>query len=109
LISALPGGERSASRPGRFTPGERAHGSHWIGGGVDPRAGLEDVEKRKFLILPGLELRPFDRPVRSQSLYRLSYPDSTESKWYVEVISAVSEHSDDIYTKPLVCNMRKVP
>jgi hypothetical protein len=25
---------------------------------VDPRAGLNDVEKRKFLILPGLELRP---------------------------------------------------
>jgi hypothetical protein len=23
-----------------------------------PRAGLEDVEKRKFLTLPGLELRP---------------------------------------------------
>jgi hypothetical protein len=25
---------------------------------VYPRAGLDDVEKRKFLILPGLELRP---------------------------------------------------
>jgi hypothetical protein len=25
---------------------------------VDPRAGLDDVEKRKFLTLPGLELRP---------------------------------------------------
>jgi hypothetical protein len=23
---------------------------------VDPRAGLDDVEKRKFLILPGLEI-----------------------------------------------------
>jgi hypothetical protein len=40
---------------------------------VDPRVGLEDVEKRKFLILPGLELRPLGRPARSQSLYRLSY------------------------------------
>jgi hypothetical protein len=35
----------------RFTPGERAPGTHWIGGWVGPRAGLDDVEKRK-LILP---------------------------------------------------------
>jgi hypothetical protein len=28
LTSALGGGEWSASRPGRFTPGERAPGSH---------------------------------------------------------------------------------
>jgi hypothetical protein len=38
---------------------------------VDPRAGLDDVEKRKFLTLPGLKLRPLERPARSQSLYRL--------------------------------------
>jgi hypothetical protein len=25
---------------------------------VDPRAGLDDTKKRKFLTLPGLELRP---------------------------------------------------
>jgi hypothetical protein len=43
---------------------------------VDPRAGLEDVEKRKFLIIPGLELRPLGLPARSQSLYRLRYPGS---------------------------------
>jgi hypothetical protein len=39
LISALAGCEWSASRPGRFTPGERSPGTHWIGGWVDPRAG----------------------------------------------------------------------
>jgi hypothetical protein len=50
-------GEWSASRPDRFTPGERAPGTHWIGDLVDPRAGLDDVEKRKFLTLLGLELR----------------------------------------------------
>jgi hypothetical protein len=43
---------------------------------VDHRAGLDDVEKRKFLTLPGLELLPFGRPARSQSLYRLRYPGS---------------------------------
>jgi hypothetical protein len=41
---------------------------------VGPRAGLDDVEKRNFLTLPRLELRPLGRPVRSQSLYRLRYP-----------------------------------
>jgi hypothetical protein len=40
LTSALAGGEWSDSRPCRFTPGE---------GWVDPRAGLDDMEKWKFL------------------------------------------------------------
>jgi hypothetical protein len=41
------------SRPGRFTPG-----THCIWGWVGPRTGLDDMEKRKFFTLPGLELRP---------------------------------------------------
>jgi hypothetical protein len=45
LTSALARGEWSASRPGRFTPGGRASGTHWIGGWVDPRAVLDDMEK----------------------------------------------------------------
>jgi hypothetical protein len=65
FTSVLAGGERSASRSGRTTTGERAPGTHWIGGCVDPRAGLDDVEKRKFLTLPGLELRPLGSPARS--------------------------------------------
>jgi hypothetical protein len=40
LTSALVGGEWSVSRPGRFTPG-----TQYIGGRVDPRVGLDDVEK----------------------------------------------------------------
>jgi hypothetical protein len=56
LTSALVGGEWSTSRPGRFTLGERVHGTHWIGGWVDLRVGLDDLEKRKFLTLSGLEL-----------------------------------------------------
>jgi hypothetical protein len=65
LTSALAGGEWSTSRPGRFTPGERAPGTHWRGGWMDLRAGLDDLEKRKFLTLPGLELRLLSRPARS--------------------------------------------
>jgi hypothetical protein len=34
LTSALVGGEWSTSRPGRFTPGERAPGTHWRGGTI---------------------------------------------------------------------------
>jgi hypothetical protein len=76
IISALAGGERSATRPGCFTPGAIAHGTHWIGGWVGLRACLDDVEKRKIPTLSGLELRPLGCPARSQSLYRLSYPGS---------------------------------
>jgi hypothetical protein len=76
LTSALVGGEWSASRLSRFTPRKRAPGTNWIGVWVDPRAGLDGVEKRKFFTLPGLELRTLGRPSRSQSLYRLCYPGS---------------------------------
>jgi len=44
LPLALEGSEWSASCPHYFTPGERAPGTHWIGGWVGPRAGL-DTEK----------------------------------------------------------------
>jgi hypothetical protein len=76
LTSALVGVEWSASRPCHFTPMKRAPGTRWILGWVDPRAGLDDLEKRKFFTLSELELRPLGRPSRSQSLYRLRYPGS---------------------------------
>jgi hypothetical protein len=41
LTSALDRGVWSASRPDRFTSGERATDIHWIGGRVGPRAGLD--------------------------------------------------------------------
>jgi hypothetical protein len=77
LTSSLAGGERSDSRPCRFTPGVRATGIHWIGGWVGPRAGLDEVEKRKILDPTGtLTPTPRFRLARSQSLYRLRYPSS---------------------------------
>jgi hypothetical protein len=51
-------------------PRRKSPGTHCIGGWVGPRAGLDDVEKRKFFTLPGLELWPLGRPAHSQSLYR---------------------------------------
>jgi hypothetical protein len=48
LTAALDGDEWSASCPGRFTPRERALGTHWIGGWVGPRDVLDAVVKRKI-------------------------------------------------------------
>jgi len=55
LTSPLDGGEWSASQPGHFTSRERAHGTHWIGGG-----SLYDVAKKNIipsLRLPEIEFR----------------------------------------------------
>jgi hypothetical protein len=60
--------------PATLPPGERTLGIDWIKVWVGPTTGLNDVEKRKMLPLLGLELRILDRPARSQSLYKLSYP-----------------------------------
>jgi hypothetical protein len=56
-MKALDGGEWSASRPSRFTPRERAPGTHWIGCWVGPRAVLDSVVKRKIPI-PRRESNP---------------------------------------------------
>jgi hypothetical protein len=53
LTSELDGGEWSASHPGRFTSGEIAPGTHWIGGWMGPRDGLDAVEKTEVVPLPG--------------------------------------------------------
>jgi hypothetical protein len=62
LTSALVADEWSASCAGRFTPEERALHNHWIGDRVGPRTSLDDVERRKILPLPGIELRPLGHP-----------------------------------------------
>jgi hypothetical protein len=47
FTSAVDVGERSASRPGRYTLREGAPGSHWIGDWVSPRADLGAVKGKK--------------------------------------------------------------
>jgi hypothetical protein len=60
--------------PGRFTPG-----THLIGW-LDLRVRVENMEKRKFFTLLGLELRPLSHPACcSQSLYRVRYPGSFQT------------------------------
>jgi hypothetical protein len=68
LTSALARGEWSASRSRRFIPEERAPGTHWIRGWVDPRASLDDMEKRKFLPYRYSNLDPYVvQPVASRN------------------------------------------
>jgi hypothetical protein len=47
LTSGLDESGWSASQPSRFTPWEIAPGTHWSGGGIGPRMGLNFMDKRK--------------------------------------------------------------
>jgi hypothetical protein len=51
LVLALIGSKCSAFHPGRFSPEERALGTHWIKNWVGPRTGVDYVQKRKYLML----------------------------------------------------------
>jgi hypothetical protein len=51
--------------PVALQPGKEAFGTYWIGGWVDPRAGLDAVEKRKTLALARKHTLTF-QPVASR-------------------------------------------
>jgi len=53
MTVALEGGESSAARPGRTLPKERTD-THFTGGWVGPRAGLDGEEN---LVLTGIRSR----------------------------------------------------
>jgi hypothetical protein len=66
---------------------------------LNPRAGLNDMEKWKFFTLPGLELRSLGRPARSQSLYRLRYPGFKQSSVRKKILMEAAERTtayDDV-------------
>jgi hypothetical protein len=73
------GSEWTASRPCRFTSGERVPDTHWIGGWVGPRSGLNAVERRKIVHFRESNPR---HPARNPSLYWLMYP----TPWRREII-----------------------
>jgi hypothetical protein len=58
---------------------------------VGPRTCLEDMERRKFLPLPGLELRTLGRPASGQSLYRLRYQNITKKDCAVNLLKDITE------------------
>jgi hypothetical protein len=59
--------------PRSLNPRERALGTQCIDL-VRPRAGLDDMEKRKFLTLLGLQLRLLGRPASSYTDYATPAP-----------------------------------
>jgi hypothetical protein len=68
LTSAQDGVGGQHHAPAALPLGKRP-GTHCIGGRVDPRAGLDGCGKSR-----PTGIRSPDRPGRSESLYRLSYP-----------------------------------
>jgi hypothetical protein len=67
----------------RFSPGERTPGTHCTGDWVGPRAGLDTESRGKILSpLSRIEPRSIGRPVRSQTLYWLSYPAQCNKSTY---------------------------
>ena len=77
VTAALHRGERAAPRPGGFIPVERARVTHWIGGWVGPRAGVDDFEYRKIpCFRRKLNRRSSVVQALAWSLNQLSYPSS---------------------------------
>jgi hypothetical protein len=58
LTSALDGGEWSASRHGRFSPGKSTADNYWIVGWNGLRADLDAMENRKTVPPQEIEPRP---------------------------------------------------
>jgi hypothetical protein len=59
----------------RFAPAERTPGTHWIGGWVGPRAGLDAGARGEILYT--CRISNPGRPVRSQTRNWLRYPGSS--------------------------------
>jgi hypothetical protein len=72
----------------RFSSRERTPGTHWIGGWVGLRAGLDTEARGKILSpLPEIERRSTGRPARSQTLAYTDWATRLKSKWTSYVLS----------------------
>jgi hypothetical protein len=74
---------------------------------VDPRAGLDDVEKRKLLALPGLELRTFGRPAVASRYtdYAITAHwtiNCRRKKWAGHIAESVRRPYEMLFGKPEV-------
>jgi hypothetical protein len=83
-----------------FTPRPLYPRGKRIGSCVRPRAGL-DMEKRKFLPLPGLKLQLLGCPARGKSPYRLRYRGSTSSEVGTKCGMCIVVISLSVLCKPL--------
>jgi hypothetical protein len=64
LTSVLLAGGWLLHVPAALTLGETAPVTHCIGECVGLKIGLDDLERRKILLLQGPKLRPFGHPAR---------------------------------------------
>jgi hypothetical protein len=74
LDLALDGCEWCVSGPGRFTPGDTAPGTHWIGGWVHPKASLDVAEIKKMFTPAGVRtpvIWPTAIPTEHSYIYNL--------------------------------------
>jgi hypothetical protein len=108
LNTTLVGGRWSASRRGLFTPGERTPGTHWIWDWVGPRAGLNDVEKRKFLTPAGLELGPFHRPAHFFFIFLFGLWDYWHCGHSWPIVPASGDSEDDC-GEQMACSIAPQP
>jgi hypothetical protein len=76
----LEGDGVSATRPGRFIPGKTLYLLYSMLDGLQAQSG------RVRKVSPPTGIRSLDRPARSQSLYRLSYPAHTSTSRLVYYI-----------------------
>jgi hypothetical protein len=65
---------------------------------VDLRAGLDDLEKRKFLTPPGLELRLLSRPSVASRYSDYAIPAPNESLWVNLILALNRSHLNREYT-----------
>jgi hypothetical protein len=81
MISVLDGGEGAASSPGHLTPGEITLDTHWIGGWVGPRAGLDAVGVQRNFCVAGNRTPVVQPVVRRYVLTELSRLLSTKNMY----------------------------
>ena len=88
MTTALEGGEWSAARPGRtLLPGKTRYPLYRRLVGPQGRSGRAEN-------LAATGIRSPDHPVRSQSLYRLSYPVHTNSIKISKILKFVGRRSE---------------
>jgi hypothetical protein len=108
--SPLDEGEWSASRPGHFSSRERAPDTHWIGGWVGLRAGLDTVVKRK-IPSPCRDSNPY-HPARSPVLCMIGKNINVIKKTTGALLDAsdileVNKHRENLSTWLCLVNRMK--
>jgi hypothetical protein len=99
LISALDGGEWSASRPGRALPREKDPGTHCTGGWVDPRDGLDPGDRRKILCPVGDRTAVVQPVVRHYTAWAIAVPQMSHYK----NINSVGTNTTARLSSPPLC------